>query len=136
MKFKIADIAKAAERKPVGYYQDVMAHGKVDGEYLVLSVDNFKKLRLKYRGESVMGLPPIMTQAKTLSKAMVDFAGSGFKKVSREVFDKRMNECNKCEFWQKNALAGMGRCMKCGCSGAKQWMPTQQCPIGRWGKEA
>lgn len=136
MKIFLKNIKETSKQRPAGYYQDVMSHGKVEGEYLVMSAANFAKLRLKYKEQEVIGPPPISSQLKTFSKAMVDFAGSGFKKVSQEVFDKRMNECNKCEFWQKNALAGMGRCMKCGCSGAKQWMPTQQCPIGRWGKEA
>ena len=30
------------------------------------------------------------------------------------------------------AIAGHGRCLKCGCSRAKLFLKTSKCPVGKW----
>jgi len=77
--------------------------------------------------------PPVMEMAKNFAKSMGDWAKGGFGKVSAEAHEQRMVICRACEFWNPSGLAGMGQCTKCGCSGAKQWLPTSACPIGKWG---
>lgn len=71
---------------------------------------------------------------KKFAGSMHQWAKSGFK-VSPEAYQKRMEICRKCEFWQENVRLGYGKCLKCGCGKGKQWLPHEQCPIGKWGKE-
>ena len=77
----------------------------------------------------------VSRQAKQFAGSMAKWAGSGFKKVQQHVFEKRMNICRQCHFWQENGNMGMGKCLKCGCGRGKHWLPHEQCPIGLWGKE-
>jgi hypothetical protein len=77
-------------------------------------------------------LPPLSKQLKTLATSMVDYAKSGFKNVSDEVYNERNAICGGCEFFDALALAGMGRCLKCGCSGVKLKLATSSCPIKKW----
>lgn len=77
----------------------------------------------------------VTRKARNFSGSMVKWAGSGFKKVQQHVFDKRMNICRQCQFWQEEGNLGMGKCLKCGCGRGKHWLPHEQCPIGLWGKE-
>lgn len=80
--------------------------------------------------------PSVTQMAKNFGAAMVDFAGSGFQKASKEEHAARMDICNKCEFWDAQARFGLGKCQKCGCTGAKQWIASSTCPIGLWGSVA
>lgn len=79
------------------------------------------------------GGPSLLKMAGNFALAMKDFAQSGFLKVTQEQYNARMDICNSCEFWQGDARMGMGKCLKCGCSGAKQWIATSVCPINKWG---
>ena len=50
----------------------------------------------------------------------------------QDVIDKRLAECNKCEFLFKPT----NTCKKCGCFvDAKTKIATASCPVGKWGKE-
>ena len=78
-------------------------------------------------------LPSVGTMAKNLGKAAVDWTKSGFKMSDKEEYDKRMVICRACPYWKE--LPGsrlIGRCLKCGCTGAKQKIKTSKCPIGKW----
>ena len=77
--------------------------------------------------------PSLLKMAGNFATAMKDFAKSGFLKITKEQYDARMDICNGCEFWKANARMGMGKCLKCGCTGAKQWIATSVCPINKWG---
>lgn len=114
---------------------------------LVSVIDEFLKAKnLKYIAEEKkiireekkdrsqeMG-PSLGKMASNFAMAMRDFAQSGFLRVTPEQYAARMEICNKCEFWQAEARMGMGKCLKCGCTGAKQWIATSECPIQKWGK--
>ena len=78
--------------------------------------------------------PSIGKMASNFAMAMRDFAQSGFLRVTPQQYKSRMDICNKCEFWQADARLGMGKCLKCGCTGAKQWIASSECPIQKWGK--
>ena len=76
----------------------------------------------------------IPQQAKNFVKSMGSWAKSGFKLASKEEYDNRMIICRKCEFWTEIPGPIIGRCKKCGCTGAKQKLATSRCPINLWGK--
>jgi len=69
------------------------------------------------------------------SKSIIQWAKGGFHKVSKEAFNKRIEICNSCEFWDDKGNMGMGKCGKCGCGRGKHWFAHEQCPIGLWGIE-
>lgn len=75
----------------------------------------------------------ITEQAKSFTKGMVNWAKSGFKVATPEVYADRMAICRKCQFWKEIPGPIIGRCRKCGCTGAKQKLSTSKCPIGLWG---
>ena len=77
--------------------------------------------------------PSLFQMAKNFGTAMLDSAKTGFKKVTQEQHAERMAICNPCQFWDGKARMGMGKCSKCGCTGAKQWLASSSCPINLWG---
>jgi hypothetical protein len=77
--------------------------------------------------------PSLLKMAGNFATSMKHFAKSGFLRVTEEQHAARMDICNGCEFWKQGARFGMGKCLKCGCSGAKQWIATSVCPINKWG---
>lgn len=77
--------------------------------------------------------PTLGKMAVNLTVAAKDIVKSGFKKITSEEYAGRMAICNACEFWDGKARFGMGKCNKCGCTGAKQWFATSKCPIDKWG---
>jgi hypothetical protein len=79
--------------------------------------------------------PSIITQAKTLIEAGVQWAKDGFEKVPKQVFDKRHEICKGCEYWDSNGFGGLGKCKACGCSVAKLYLPHSTCPLPepKWG---
>jgi len=84
-------------------------------------------------GTRVEGGPSLLEMASNLAGATVKFVASGFATVTAEQHAERMAICNACEFWDGRARKGMGKCLKCGCTGAKQWVAVSVCPIGKWG---
>lgn len=49
--FRLTAIALAAKRRPPGYYEDVLSHGAVEGDTVVLSDESYRRLCEKYRGK-------------------------------------------------------------------------------------
>lgn len=76
-----------------------------------------------------------MVMAKKLGSSMGTWAAEGFKKVTQKAYQRRLDICRKCEFWEENVRLGYGKCQKCGCGKGKHWLPHEQCPIGKWGRE-
>jgi hypothetical protein len=73
------------------------------------------------------GFPPLAAQAANLSRALWDWAVSGFSGATREEQRRRMNICVLCPEWSDV------RCKLCGCLlSAKIRMKTEHCPIGKW----
>ena len=65
--------------------------------------------------------------ALSATKAMAQFAGSGFKTTPPEVQRQRLQTCATCEHH-----TGM-RCKICGCfTAAKSRLLQESCPIGKW----
>jgi hypothetical protein len=63
------------------------------------------------------------------------WAREGFAVVHPETLEARRTICQACEHWKAEAFGGRGRCLKCGCSGAKLRLPHEKCPVGKWGPE-
>ena len=77
--------------------------------------------------------PP--TKAELLmrfGKALLNFAGSGFKTVTAEQLSERREICLACPFWEGESVMGIGKCGACGCSGFKMYAATEKCPKGKW----
>jgi tetratricopeptide (TPR) repeat protein len=71
--------------------------------------------------------PGLLRMALSATKAMAQFAGSGFKTSPPEVQRQRLKVCSTCEHH-----TGL-RCKICGCfTGAKSRMLHEACPIGKW----
>jgi hypothetical protein len=78
-------------------------------------------------------LPSLTAMAKTVAQSASNWIQEGVPIASKELLEERQAICKACEFWNSKALAGTGRCMKCGCSTwAKLRMATEKCPIGKW----
>jgi hypothetical protein len=120
--FSVEQLEKRKKVDPKSI-EDLYSIGKVIGGYLHVDKDAY--INLMNKGKPVV----------KFAKSMATWAGSGFKKVQQHVFEKRMNICRQCQFWQENGNMGMGKCLKCGCGRGKHWLPHEQCPIGLWGKE-
>jgi hypothetical protein len=73
--------------------------------------------------------------ASNFTESVAEWVKQGAPVVTEEQFKKRADLCNGCEFFDKEAFAGKGRCLKCGCSTFKLFLATSSCPINKWGKE-
>ena len=69
--------------------------------------------------------PTVVDMATHFSKAMVKWAKTGFKTVTKEVYIKRRLACSQCQ--------PTGRCPHCGCNlWAKAALATEGCIEGKW----
>jgi len=63
-----------------------------------------------------------------LAVAVAGWAASGFKTVTEDIHMERSVHCSICPRWD----ARKGRCEECGCYGAKHWLASEKCPLGKW----
>ena len=73
--------------------------------------------------------PGIVKLASNFARAVANHLRDGIRKVSQEELQKRLEQCNNCEFLVKNRC----RHMKCGCFVTKKarWR-SEDCPVGKW----
>ena len=104
-------------------------------QFLRLSTDE-KKLcisKIKQYEDSLKHKPPAPRELlRNLGTAMADWAKDGFKLSDGELYDKRMEVCRKCNYWKEIPGPLIGRCLQCGCYGAKQKIRASKCPLGLW----
>ncbi len=79
--------------------------------------------------------------AKKATKALLEWGKSGFNTVEKEIYHKRLNACDKCEFIKDppSQLAYKIKlkresdpriCGACGCGvSRKAWLSTETCPV-------
>lgn len=73
--------------------------------------------------------PTWLEMAASVAKASVDFAKSGGRTVSGEVFAARAEVCRECPAHDPK----LNRCADCGCFlSLKSWLPGEKCPRGKW----
>jgi len=71
--------------------------------------------------------PGILRMALSAAKSLVNFAGSGLKVVSRDIYLKRLEACGGC------ANHTGVRCKLCGCfTSVKARLPHESCPLAKW----
>lgn len=78
--------------------------------------------------------PGIADLVQNFAGAIGRWASAGFPVVSEEVFQARLAECRRCDFWDEVARLGLGECnhQNCGCTRFKLWVQTEICPLGNW----
>lgn len=77
--------------------------------------------------------PTAKRMAGNFAQSMTQWVKNGFKLTPAEKLQERLDICKGCEFWDKEALKGTGRCRKCGCSTqAKLRLAHEKCPIDKW----
>ena len=96
-------------------------------------IANYLALPVKYSGPRNNYPPNVLSQLKSLADAAKSYASSGFKNCTDDQYKERQIICNGCEFYDRNAFMGTGRCLKCGCSGIKLKIAASKCPIDKWG---
>lgn len=73
------------------------------------------------------GATGMLRMAIAFAKSVAKFVESGFKTVTQQVYQKRLQKCSSCRHH-----TGV-RCKLCGCfTSAKAWLPHEVCPIGKW----
>ena len=73
----------------------------------------------------------LLDMAKDFTKAMAQWARSGFPMVDEAEFRKRAELCRACPQWHEKDRGGLGRCDQCGCTRSKLFVATARCPIGK-----
>ena len=71
----------------------------------------------------------IFNLAGKFSKAVINHAKDGFKNVEPEVYEKRINICKSCEFFNSD----FNKCNNCGCFlEYKASWNSEKCPVDKW----
>jgi len=102
-----------------------------DGDFVI---DTIKLNQLAYSRVTDVTLSEM---AKSLGKSVIDWASKGFKIVTDDQFNQRVEICKSCTFWNPKGFNGGGSCTQCGCSTqAKLRMATASCPLNPplWGQ--
>jgi hypothetical protein len=77
--------------------------------------------------------PTVTKMAQTFAESIVQWAKKGFKVVTEEEYNQRLDICKACPVWDGSALNGGGRCRECGCATqAKLKIATERCPLDKW----
>ena len=135
-------LAAAAARKP-GYLEEVLKLGHRRGPDVCMSSDTYRMLRDKYAIAAPPPEPPRHTWSdliKNFATASAEWAAAGCPLAERETLEFRRLKCEgdssspACPHWSPSDYLGTGGCRLCGCSRAKLWMATSQCPMTppRW----
>lgn len=73
--------------------------------------------------------PSLIERMRTFSVALAKHIENGFKRVTKLVYNKRMEICDGCPSNIK------GKCIECGCFlHIKADWATEDCPLGKWPK--
>ena len=71
----------------------------------------------------------IFTLANNFGRSAYEHMKDGFKKVTDEGFQKRLDICKTCEYHNANT----NQCNKCGCFlKIKASWNSEKCPIDKW----
>ena len=75
--------------------------------------------------------PSVAQQAKNFFSSMTNFIKSGMETVGDDEYQRRLDICNGCEWFDHEA----GRCKQCGCfMRIKAKLASEKCPIDKWEK--
>lgn len=133
--FSLDYLRERAKKKPEGYMEDMLAHGTVQDDKLIMKIEDVNMLFEKYNGQVIRSFDQEPGTGEVLSNffsSVRESVKTGFRRVSAEKHQERLDICAQCRFWRPSAFMGMGKCKKCGCSGVKLWLSTSRCPINKW----
>ena len=79
------------------------------------------------RSDAYLEQPALMNMVSSASKALAKFAATGFRRVTPDMHQARIDQCESCRHRQATS------CTLCGCYFSKKaWLPLEDCPIGKW----
>lgn len=131
-RFHIPNLRATAGRRPVGYVDFILAHGRIEGDFAQLDDEALNELRQKFPPTAPkprLPEPAVAEMAVNFTSAMAAWVKAGFPVVEHEVYEQRHAICLACEYWDAHARAGLGKCNRCGCSRAKLWLAPSECPL-------
>jgi len=70
----------------------------------------------------------LQQKAARLAHALRKWRAAGAPLVEREVYRSRLAACQRCEHYHAEGNLGLGECAVCGCTRAKLWLATAECP--------
>ena len=74
----------------------------------------------------------IVQKSVSLARSAVRYGMNGFRNVSTEAREKRLDICKKCEFYDNENTS----CKECGCYlMVKTSWASESCPLDKWGQE-
>lgn len=72
-------------------------------------------------------------KATLFIRSMRLWAKDGFRLTTRAIAERRLRICAlHPECWVRRQPVKVRRCIRCGCTSAKQWIPSAHCPRGFW----
>lgn len=101
------------------------------------SSDKKKEVKPTSSNEQDNKPPGIFNLAKNLSNSLIQWNRAGRPVVNNEQWNKRLNICRQCQYWEEIGNSQIARCKKCGCSSGKLLLATSKCPLNppKWGEE-
>ena len=139
----LSALAQVESRWP-GFTAHVTALGSIEGGALSIAADQYAAAwgafyAANMPAASARGtLLPVTfsTKVRRAIDAMRRWAAGGFGFVERRARRQRQAACEACDAWVPSGNLGFGECRdpRCGCTRAKQWLPTETCPRGKWPK--
>lgn len=76
--------------------------------------------------------PTFAEMAVSFGHAMLQWAKDGFRVVTHDQYQARLQTCRACDRWRGEARMGLGKCARCGCAGLKLFAGSERCPAGKW----
>lgn len=145
MKILLTDIDNKSKHRPIGYKEDVLSNGTIEGKYLIIDPRRYMELLDKYsktnrvipNGKECCNkkkMPPLTTQVKNATKAVgriINTIANGDPIfLDDDGVNKRFEICKQCEKYSN------GRCSDCGCFlKYKLKIRSEECPDYKWGQE-
>lgn len=77
---------------------------------------------------SIVTAPNLGTKALRLWRELRRWRKAGYQLASRKVQQERLAHCEACVFYEPKGNWGLGQCRICGCTRAKLWLASAQCP--------
>jgi hypothetical protein len=137
MTYRFPELIEREKGSP-GLIQRALAAGKLGhGNMTIELPDDFD-----FNGPAPASVPPpivirhLQPVEPTILELLTNFAGAmerwsaaGFPIITQAQYDQRGKICSLCEFWDGDALLGLGKCnaQGCGCTKFKRWLATETC---------
>lgn len=130
-RIELRHIYAKAKYRPRGYVEEMLAAGRVDGDWIEFEDGVFDGLKAKYQEPE---MPSLDVMARRFFRSIGWWIAKGVPVTRKGEFLERLRVCesNVCGQWLGDRR--VARCAACGCStGVKLWVATETCPKGLWG---